>query len=344
MNSLAQQKKEYTIQLYINQMSNVIVPIIYDGYKSIYDESFRLKPNEGIKTFGQFLRDMPNWSENIVNNEVNRINFEAKLGDYMFQLFNIIMMSIIMVMTATPNKLKSKITIPKSITFNKFIHAIYVHAAEKIFTNPYLFNIEGKEDEIIAKDRQLVHEYITKAIDSAITSLTPLTYILDNYMGLDTEILTEKRSERRQDTEVSDRNRQSQIQMSPYIDGIGEKTNVDDEIKVITESIKQIADKVSSEKAKVQSASARAIKVPIVHTKFNVTDIPESEAYFANKTKPLDVFNNTSYGKEVSENIKTDDIKKYAMQIDKVKVVHTTDDNSSVRKYVPSNKVTNVKV
>jgi hypothetical protein len=358
MNSLAQQKKEYTIQLYINQLSNVITPIIYDGFKSIYDESFKIKPSGGIEMFGQLLKGIPNWSDNILDKEVGRICFEAKLGDYMNQLFNIIMMSIIMVMTATPNKLKSRIHLPENITYNRFIHNMYINTAEQLFLNPYLFNNEGKEEQEIIINKQIVHKHIINAIDHSITLLTPLTYILDKYMGLDTEIITEQRQLTEQDTEqkiVTELNRHSSIQMSPYIDNIGidnpSNIVIEEEVKNITESVKHIEKAVTAINPVSSKDKPKSVPnpVPNPNPKFNVSDIPntidnnESEAYFVHKKPPLDVFNNTSYVKEAST-IKTEDIKKYVATIDKTKVIHTTDDNSSVRNFVPSNKIKNVKV
>ena len=314
MNSLAQQKKEYTIQLYISQMTNVIAPIIYDGFKSIYDESFKFKHNAGIETFGHFLKDIPNWSSNILETEVKRIIAESKLGDYMSQLFNIIMMSTIMVMTATPNKLKNKILVPESITFVKFIHNVYINAAEQLFVNPYVFNSDSKNEEEIIINKKLVYQYIAKSIDNTFTKLIPLTYILDNYMGLDTDILTEKqKTEKRQDIEISELNKNSTIQLSHYIDNIGrDKNTIDNEIQRISESADKINKHVKNTTAHINKSTIKPINelsilpnkvhIPTTvvggpHTKFKISDIPESEAYYANvDNAPLDVFNNTPKG------------------------------------------------
>ena len=65
--------KDFLIQLYTNQLTEIVTPSIYTGLNSLFTEAIKFSPNEGIKQFQVFLRDIPNWQEQLLNGEVERI-------------------------------------------------------------------------------------------------------------------------------------------------------------------------------------------------------------------------------------------------------------------------------
>jgi hypothetical protein len=55
MNYLVETKTEYTIQL-----TNILVPLIYEGISSIYEDAIKVaSQNEELKTFQIFLKKIP---------------------------------------------------------------------------------------------------------------------------------------------------------------------------------------------------------------------------------------------------------------------------------------------
>ena len=72
MNFLVETKNEYTIQLI-----NILTPHIYEGFTSIYNEAKKIikKGDETkvLKTYQQFLKRIPHWNINLIDNETDRI-------------------------------------------------------------------------------------------------------------------------------------------------------------------------------------------------------------------------------------------------------------------------------
>ena len=85
MNCLVETKKEYTIQL-----NNILSPLIFNGVHSLYTEACKYSPDNSLKQFQHFLRNIPDWQQSLLESEVDRIKLETKLGDYVEQLFKIV--------------------------------------------------------------------------------------------------------------------------------------------------------------------------------------------------------------------------------------------------------------
>ena len=75
---LVDAKAEYT-----KQLVNIIRPYIYDGVKSIYDDSKEIcdrnnTPNSTLMTFQKLLSNIPKWSQEIIDQEYDRIISESQ--------------------------------------------------------------------------------------------------------------------------------------------------------------------------------------------------------------------------------------------------------------------------
>ena len=65
---LLEVKQEYT-----KQLSNLLVPVIYEGLNSIYKEAKKNNKDSPMKMFQILLSRIPNWNQNIIIGEYNRI-------------------------------------------------------------------------------------------------------------------------------------------------------------------------------------------------------------------------------------------------------------------------------
>ena len=77
MNFLVETKNEYTIQLI-----NILSPHIYEGFESIYSESKKIikkgEEKKLLKAFQQFIKRIPDWNTNLIDNETIRIRTASR--------------------------------------------------------------------------------------------------------------------------------------------------------------------------------------------------------------------------------------------------------------------------
>jgi hypothetical protein len=403
MNCLVETKKEYTIQL-----NNILSPLIFNGVHSLYTEACKYSPDNSLKQFQHFLRNIPDWQQSLLESEVDRIKLETKLGDYVEQLFKIVINSTIMVLTCTPTSKKHRIQCPDDVTFGKFIHYTYIEAASEFFINPYLFYVDASVDETTqCKNRKEAMLIICESMNKSLSKLLPLTYILDKYLGPDTEIISEAKTDtqpiikqvdesKHLEKQINDLNRlilsSSHNDKNKIIEQIVDSNSIQQmseqyKNKLMVESSKHHNDSQHSTMNK-QSESSKHHNISIKHTEsvqkhtetpkkridtpivnpitlikknkmFNINDMPDptqSDAYYGNNKMPLDVFSNKQYKQEESSDVKTEDIKKYAMahpksqgggnskSTDNKYTDRHTSDNSSMRNYVSNKKISNVKI
>jgi len=174
----AQAKVEYTAQLI-----DILYPHIFDGVKSIYNESKLLYANKKtpiLLIFRELLERVPIWNSEIINSECSRIVNNSKC-DYVDDLITAVFISHTKILTSIgPNKSFNKInvTIPKCSTF---IHKSYINTARELWKNPYLFNesVPGHEYQ---KNNKEIENIIKICIENTIRSLLPIKEILKEHL------------------------------------------------------------------------------------------------------------------------------------------------------------------
>ena len=67
-NCLVEIKKEFTIHLV-----NLLTPLIYEGIQSIYDRALKDFESTVLKYFQNFLSEVKNWSQLMIDEEYSRI-------------------------------------------------------------------------------------------------------------------------------------------------------------------------------------------------------------------------------------------------------------------------------
>ena len=180
VSSLHESKNEWGARLLI-----ILTPLIVEGFKSIFDESYKLCKENGetdkyLMTFQNFITRIPKWNSNIIETERKRI-IERSGCSYLEELvtcIHIIQLKLLTAMRVGQKQKKIDINIPK---LDDFIHKVYVNVARKIYINVYLFELHSSALQIQKHNRELeiiVQECILNAVRESI----PVESILRAYM------------------------------------------------------------------------------------------------------------------------------------------------------------------
>ena len=183
-NILVEAKKEYT-----SQLLQVLKPRIYEGFKSIYDDTvsilgkeyieYNTQSSSVIKSFQKALRDIPLWNQEMINREYDGILNSSKC-DYFEDLIETVFITNIKILSSVQmnsnDSIGLNVNIPSPV---HFIHKCYIESAKEIYKNPYVFenskNMTPKEKHTNIRDSLT---YIDNSINSAIRELLPIRDIL----------------------------------------------------------------------------------------------------------------------------------------------------------------------
>jgi hypothetical protein len=180
VSSLHESKNEWGARLL-----TILTPLIIEGFKSIFDESYKLCKENGetdkyLMTFQNFISRVPKWNANIIETERKRI-IEKSGCSYLEELvtcIHIIQLKLLTAMRVGQKQKKIDINIPK---LDDFIHKVYVYVARKIYKNVYLFELHTSALQIQKHNRELeiiVQECVLNAVRDSI----PVESILKAYM------------------------------------------------------------------------------------------------------------------------------------------------------------------
>ena len=180
VSSLHESKNEWGARLL-----TIFTPLIIEGFKSIFDESYKLCKENGetdkyLMTFQNFITRIPKWNVTIIETEKKRI-VERSGCSYLEELvacIHIIQLKLLTAMRVGQKQKKIDINIPK---LDDFIHKAYVNVARKIYKNVYLFELNAPPLQIQKHNRELeiiVQECILNAVRESI----PVENILRAYM------------------------------------------------------------------------------------------------------------------------------------------------------------------
>ena len=178
---LVEAKTEYT-----NQLINLLHKPIYDGIKSVYEESIDFCKNNQdseneLKTFQKLLSRIPQWNQEIIDNECSRI-INVSNCSWIEDLLSAVFISHTRVLTNFRSKHKINLVIP---TFSTFIHKTYIVSARQFWKNPYLFSNENVSQFEFQKNLREIENIISTSINETIRLLLPVKTILKEYLGND---------------------------------------------------------------------------------------------------------------------------------------------------------------
>ncbi len=180
MNFLVETKNEYTIQLL-----NILSPHIFEGFESIYSESKKIikkgEEKKILKAFQQFIKRIPSWNTNLIENETIRIKAASRC-DFLHNLLKAVIKANIILLS---NSKLEEINIEKKyldIPLEKFIHRCYIECARQFYNTPYLYYHDIRPIERKKHQREC-YDIIKQSIKEAIRKMLPVNHILDKYLG-----------------------------------------------------------------------------------------------------------------------------------------------------------------
>jgi hypothetical protein len=170
---------------YTNQLIDILSSHLFDGIKSIYDESKTISRVSSSRTLLSILREnlekVPGWNNELIETETSRI-LTMSTCDWLDDLITAVFISHTKILTSIGSTQKSNIdlTIPKT---TNFIHKCYINIAREIWKNPYLYdeNVSGSEYQ---KNMRIVETIIKESIENTIRKSLPVKDILKNHLDI----------------------------------------------------------------------------------------------------------------------------------------------------------------
>lgn len=171
---------------YSKQLTNMLVPRLYEGIFSLYQESQKMTqvhPDKLLITFQTLLGNIPKWKNDVLENEFRRITIKSKcdwLGDLIIANFIAYTKVLSMVKINDTQSTPIDLQVPSG---PHFIHQCYIEIARHIWKNPYLvYDIHlGNIDR--QRNIRVLEKIIEDKILDSIRNLLPLKTILKKYLG-----------------------------------------------------------------------------------------------------------------------------------------------------------------
>lgn len=167
-------------------LSSLLVPRLSEGFWSIHDSAHKLceqnkQPAETLRTFQNLLTKIPDWSDNTLSEEVERILKISKcayIDDILMGVFLAYMKSFAALQyRGSSSQVKVEFDRPN---VTKFVHELYKHSARKLWQVAYLFKV-GIASEQQAKNRQEIEQIIYKTLDDVVRAFLPWEVIAKSY-------------------------------------------------------------------------------------------------------------------------------------------------------------------
>ena len=166
---------------YIYQLLNCMTPIVYQGFKSIYTTVYDNIDDKRyvLKEFQSQLKGIPQWNENIIDEEAERIKSKCSFIHDLISAIFITNVKILSCIRSEEENSKLKIKVP---TLSKFIHNVYISCARKFYYNPILFYDKLKSNKVKENHEETIRT-IDNCIQDTIRKLIPVENILQEYLA-----------------------------------------------------------------------------------------------------------------------------------------------------------------
>jgi hypothetical protein len=177
---------EFVKQTMRENLARVLVPHIADGLWSIYDNAKTAcernqQPEMTLRTFQNLLTRIPQWSDDVLNKEVERIEIASKC-DYIEDLLLGVFVSYIRAFASLQQSEAAQVSIDfDRPSVSKFVHTFYKLAARKSWTQAYLFKTIGVSSEQQARNRRDIDVLLESTMSEVIDSFIPWREISKAY-------------------------------------------------------------------------------------------------------------------------------------------------------------------
>jgi hypothetical protein len=169
---------EFVKQTLRENLSRTLVPHVADGLWSIYDNAKTAcernrQPEKTIQTFQNLLTRIPQWTEEVLAKEVERIIVASKC-DYLEDLLLGVFVSYIRAFASLQQTEKTHVDVHfDRPSLSKFVHTFYRFAARKSWTQAYLFKTIGVTGEQQARNRRDIEVMLETTMSEVIDSFIP---------------------------------------------------------------------------------------------------------------------------------------------------------------------------
>lgn len=169
---------EFVKQAMRENLTRTIVPHVSDGIWSVYDNALKAcernnQPEKTLQTFQNLLTRIPQWNEETLNKEVDRIITVSKC-DYIEDLLLGVFVSYIRAFASLQQSEATHVDIHfDRPSLHKFLHAYYVAVARKCWTQAYLFKTLGVSSEQQARNRRDIDTMLDATVGEVIDSFIP---------------------------------------------------------------------------------------------------------------------------------------------------------------------------
>jgi hypothetical protein len=159
-------------------LTRVLVPHIADGLWSIYDSAKGAcdrngQPDQILKTFQNLLTQIPKWSPETLQKEVDRIALASKC-EYLEDLLLGVFVSYIRAFATLQQAEKAHVDIDFTRpSVKSFVHRLYNQSARLAWSSAYLFKTVGVTSEQQARNRRDIETMIGDAMNEVIDSFIP---------------------------------------------------------------------------------------------------------------------------------------------------------------------------
>jgi len=177
---------DFVKQTLRENLSRVLIPHVADGLWSIYDNARvacerNNQVDQTIKTFQNLLTRVPQWTDEILKAEVDRIEIASKC-DYIEDLLLGVFVSYIRAFASMQHLEDTHVDIHfDRPSVSKFIHALYKSAARQSWSNAYLFKTIGVSSEQQARNRRDIETMLGNSLNEVIDSFIPWKEISKAY-------------------------------------------------------------------------------------------------------------------------------------------------------------------
>ena len=160
---------------YIDQLKCILVPLLIQGFNSIYSDAVKLSNGKRtIYKFQELLKQIPQWNQTILQEESKRIK---KKCPYIMDIVTAIFVTNVKILASVRLRGSRDDIRVKIPTSDIFIHGIYIEAAQEIFYDPFLF--KGKLHE----NKYHIKQIIGNSVDETIRQMLPFDDILQKYLA-----------------------------------------------------------------------------------------------------------------------------------------------------------------
>ena len=169
---------EFVKQSLRENLARTLVPHVADGLWSVYDSAKSAcernkQPEKTLQTFQNLLTRIPQWTDEILTTEVQRILTASKC-DYIEDLLLGVFVSYIRAFAALQQADATHVQIDfDRPSLNVFLHGFYKLAARKSWSNAYLFNTIGVKSEQQARNRRDIETMLETTLSETIDSFIP---------------------------------------------------------------------------------------------------------------------------------------------------------------------------